>query len=230
MPGKKHWAQCQFSSGFSCVSLSVEFLPVHIQRRLWSSVMVNWSPIPTTILWIWSHMFWERKKIIWVRGSPFNNEKTHWTTQFLKSGSQTSLQGMWVQQGQHKNIQSHGTCGKILEHICSSLSAEMAVWAHCQRFVAFLTRPGWVKVASRCAAVTASEHSANTPQGSLEMPLIKWAGFFHISPLYCLSWFFFSVLCMLLQMFCCSLYLLLLRHWQNSNLSRGVSTFQCNKK
>lgn len=195
MPGNKHWAQCQFSSGFSCVSLFVE----DIQRRLIflccdQQHIQKRSPVPTTILCIWSHMFW-REKETYLSKSPFNNEKTHGTAQFLKSGSQTSLQIMWVQhwlwQGQHTNIQSHGVhLVEILEQICSSLSSDMAVWAHSQRFVAFFTQPGWVKVASRRAAVTASEHSANIPQGSLEMPLIKWAGFFHISPLYCLIWFF----------------------------------------
>lgn len=42
--------------------------------------------------------------------------------------------------------------------------------------------------------------------------------------------FFSFVLYMLLHMCCCNLYLLLLRRWQESNLSRAVSTFQCNKK
>lgn len=203
MPGNKHWAQCQFSSGFSCVSLSVEFLPVHIQRRLWSSLCCeqqhtqNRSPVPTAILCIWSHMFWIDKTVIWVRVSPFNNEKTHGTTQCLKSRSQTFLQVMWVQhwfwQGQHTNIQSHGIhLVKILEHTCSSLSSDMAVWAHSQRFVAFLTWPGWVKVASRCPAVTASEHSANTPQGVFGKCSLNQPGFFSFPFFIFLSDFFLS--------------------------------------
>lgn len=54
-------------------------------------------------------------------------------------------------------------------------------------------------------------------------------GFFIFS-LFIVYLIFFSVLYMLLQMCWCNLSLLLLRHWRESNLSRAVSTFQCNSK
>lgn len=235
MPGNKHWAQCQFSSGFSCVSLFVEFLPIHIQRRLWSSVMVNRTPVPTTILCLWSHMFWERKKIIWVRGSPiqqWENSLNHpvfesWVPN-IPAGYVSSA--LTLARAAHKHPVPWDTSGKNLGTYLfissirdGSVSSLRDLWL----FLPDLAGLRWLLdvLQSRLLNTVQIHPRALWKHRSLNEQV------FFIFPLYIAlpDFFFFSLLCMLLQMLCCNLYLLLLRHWQNSNLSRAVSTFQCNK-